>query len=350
MPERGWLDLQIVGEAVEDAGTARVDDVVVEIRRVPAVAPREGVQGGGEDRHRAGDPAVQPEVEAGLFDFVRDPVLCVRDQVAGIAHQLHAGSLAVTTHHGCGDGVAEQPVGEQCSHVGIGRLVAQGAELTRHDQDVRPRIRAAEVVSPVDGTAAGGAAKLRDGDLPRVGPEPEVVDRPRGEGRHGETGARDEHDGVHITRLQLRGLECLRHGARNMRLRLSDVDLVTGFEPWVDECVRQRLHQVPFPDTGVGDHPCDEPKARVLGMQFLGQLERFFHGQNVFGDPDRGSAQHGHVGALHPADVGVCGPTGESRMHPGRRRADTSLCMSGRLIENCSKGAHAARVTAETGA
>ncbi len=242
----------MAGQIVQDARAARVDEVEVQVGGVPAVPAGEFGEDGGEWFHGAGDPLVQQEVEAGRTDAVRDPVLGVRYEVGGVGLQPDAGT-AGAADDGRGHRIAEQAVGQQGSDAEVGGLVAQRAEFAGDDERVGARVGGAEVVRPVDGAAARGAAELGDGELPRAGPEAEGIDQPGGQGRHHEAGAGDVDDQVDVTCRQFRVDEGLLDDLRDAPLGLGLVHLVAGLEPRVAQDLLDRPDQVAFDDPGVLD-------------------------------------------------------------------------------------------------
>src|SRR3569833_1833788 len=118
------IDVEELGQIVQDPRAAGVNDVEVEIAGIPAVVGGEPAQHRGERFHRPGYRAIQLEVEAGGADGVGDPVLGVRNEVRGIALQRHT-RAAAAPYAGGGHRVAGQSVGRQRTDTVIVWLVTQ---------------------------------------------------------------------------------------------------------------------------------------------------------------------------------------------------------------------------------
>src|SRR6266540_5885290 len=268
------------GKVVENPGATRMDHVEVEARGVPGPFPRELPQYRRQRLHRRRHPAVQHEMESRRLDVVADPTLGVRDEVRRVALKPRA-DPALPADDGRGDGVAEQPVGEQVSHTPVGRLVAQRAELARHDEDIRLRIRHAVLVRPVDRASPRRAAQLGDRQLLGAVPEAHGVDEPRGHRRHHEPGARDEYDEVDVHRADAGVAQRLPDHVGHPALGFLLEDRVTRLESRVIEDLADRADDVPGPDTGITDQPQGKIELRVVAMYPPGKAEGVGHCDDV---------------------------------------------------------------------
>ena len=187
-----------------------MDDVEIQVRRVPAELHGDGAQFRCELLHGAWHAAVEAEVEAGRLHRIGDPVLGAAHEARSVSAQAQAGA-SFAAHHGGGDGVAEQSIGKQVADAEIVRLVTQRTELAGDDQCMRAGIGQAEIVCAIDRRAASGAAELRDRELPHVAAKAQLVDHP-GDGRgHGEAGAGDEDDRIDAVGGEPRVAKCLFH-------------------------------------------------------------------------------------------------------------------------------------------